>query len=215
VISTDVVDLAFFTQNAGAGRTRVQFEVEVVAHNDPFTGTTTTKGTNVDTGVVSFVAPRVFLPQPLPGRGFKVRGRWRTPSPHFPRTRWITPETHTSGDHDVRLAGTSVGLPPGGADALGRGAPRIDAVSPNPSQGPAAASRVAFLLPAEAHVTLDVFDLRGARVRRLLGERRAAGPSAISWDGRDDAGRAAPAGIYFVILRAGGAEARAKAVRLP
>jgi flagellar hook assembly protein FlgD len=40
-------------------------------------------------------------------------------------------------------------------------------------------------------------------VRRLVNEELAAGLFTKSWDGRDDAGRPAGSGIYFVRMRAG------------
>jgi flagellar hook assembly protein FlgD len=64
-------------------------------------------------------------------------------------------------------------------------------------------------------VTVDILDVRGARVRRVLDEARPAGPSAASWDGRDQAGRAVVSGVYFVVVRTGEASDRAKVVRLP
>jgi len=39
---------------------------------------------------------------------------------------------------------------------------------------------------------------------------RAAGPHALVWDGRDDAGRPAASGAYLVRLRAEGRAAAAK-----
>ncbi len=209
------LDLGFHVQNAGSGRARVKFELEIVPHNQRFSGTpTTTSGGSFDSEV-GFVAPTVFLTPSLPGRGLKVRGRWTTRSPFFPRTRWITPEAHTSGDHDLWITGTAVGVPSPGAGGPAARTLRIEAVSPNPSAGHGAASRVAFFLPGNGRVTVDVFDLRGARVLRLLDEVRAAGPSSVVWDGRDDEGRAVPSGVYFVVLRAADADARAKMVRLP
>ncbi|MEN1941519.1 flagellar hook capping FlgD N-terminal domain-containing protein [Luteimonas sp. MJ246] len=45
-------------------------------------------------------------------------------------------------------------------------------------------------------VTLDVVDANGNRVRRMTLEAGAAGATAFEWDGRDEAGNAAPAGTY-------------------
>ncbi len=217
----DHLGAQFMMNTAGAGRTRARYQFEAVVQNAPFTGIPTSTS-----GATSFLSPApgappsivaaaIPLPQAMPGRAFKVRGRWTTPLPFFPRTRWFTPEAHTSGDHDVWVNGAAVGVPDGPArPAAGL---RIDAVWPNPAVGRAGASRVAFTLPRAARTTVDVFDLRGARVRRLLDdEERVAGPSSAAWDGRDDAGRSVGAGVYFVVLRAGvDAEARAKIVRLP
>jgi hypothetical protein len=64
---------------------------------------------------------------------------------------------------------------------------------------------IAFDLPKTGPVTLDVFDVRGRRVRRLVGENRAAGPQEVAWNGEDEAGQPAASGIYMVRLAVGGA----------
>jgi len=43
-------------------------------------------------------------------------------------------------------------------------------------------------------------DVRGRRVVRLLDGPRAPGVYGAAWSGQDDAGRAVPAGVYFVRL---------------
>lgn len=65
-------------------------------------------------------------------------------------------------------------------------------------------TRIAFQLPAAAHVKLRVVDLRGYVVRRLLDEQRPAGAGVVTWDGHDDIGQAVAAGAYLVSLEAGG-----------
>jgi flagellar hook assembly protein FlgD len=54
-------------------------------------------------------------------------------------------------------------------------------------------------------VEVAVFDLSGRLVRTLRQGRLEAGTQNIAWDGRDDDGRPAAGGIYFVRLRAGAA----------
>ena len=52
--------------------------------------------------------------------------------------------------------------------------------------------------PAE----VEVFDLAGHRVRRLVEQRDlSTGSYAIGWDGRDDAGVLVPPGVYYARLR--------------
>ena len=54
---------------------------------------------------------------------------------------------------------------------------------------------------------LRVFDARGRLVKTLVaGDRPTARQYLIRWDGRDDAGHPAAAGIYFYRLRAAGRE---------
>ncbi|HPF70932.1 MAG TPA: FlgD immunoglobulin-like domain containing protein [Candidatus Krumholzibacteria bacterium] len=58
---------------------------------------------------------------------------------------------------------------------------------------------------AAGPVTVEVVDLRGAVVRRLWAGAMAAGPARVAWDGRDDGGRPAGAGLYLVRIAAQGA----------
>lgn len=77
-------------------------------------------------------------------------------------------------------------------------------VQPNPGSGP---FRFLFPAPGPGPVRLDVFDLRGRRVRRLAAE----GPQPdLVWDGRGDDGRPLPAGTYLVRTRDGAAGAGAR-----
>jgi hypothetical protein len=69
-------------------------------------------------------------------------------------------------------------------------------------------------VPAAGRAVVEVFDLRGRRVRRLLAGELARGRHAVTWDGADDQGRAVGAGVYVARLRAGGEERRKKLVLL-
>jgi len=53
-------------------------------------------------------------------------------------------------------------------------------------------------------VEMRVFDVHGAVVRRLASGPLEPGWHTVEWDGRDDAGRRAGSGIYFVRMTAGG-----------
>jgi hypothetical protein len=57
---------------------------------------------------------------------------------------------------------------------------------------------------AAGPVRLEVFDVRGRRVRALVDGRRPAGVHVVRWDRRDDRGRTAAVGVYIVRLVAGG-----------
>ena len=75
---------------------------------------------------------------------------------------------------------------------------RIESIAPDPSPG---ATTVAFTLPQASPATLDVYDLRGARVARIYDGSLAAGRHISTWDGHDTQGRAAAGGLYFVRLQ--------------
>lgn len=58
-------------------------------------------------------------------------------------------------------------------------------------------------VPQESGVLLELYDVRGRRVRTLLSGVVAAGYHNLEWDGNDDRGVPAPAGLYFCQLRSG------------
>lgn len=64
-------------------------------------------------------------------------------------------------------------------------------------------TRLSFALAAPGNVTLDVYDVRGRRVRTLDLESLAAGSHTVAWDGTDGAGRTVAPGVYIVHLSAG------------
>jgi hypothetical protein len=62
---------------------------------------------------------------------------------------------------------------------------------------------IEYALEHEARVTIEVFDVRGRRVRMLLDEVRPQGDGSILWNGLDDTGQAVASGVYTVRLRSG------------
>ena len=54
-----------------------------------------------------------------------------------------------------------------------------------------------------ARVTVDIYNLRGFRIRRLAGNHPAGSNSTVlNWDGRNDSGRLVPIGRYIVLMEA-------------
>ncbi len=98
---------------------------------------------------------------------------------------------------DVISAGSPSGVP---GDAVP--AARLLTNTPNPF---AASTRIRYELTRAMQVRLEIFDLGGRRVRVLEADTpKEAGIHDQDWNGRDDAGNAAPAGIYFYRLVAEG-----------
>lgn len=81
-------------------------------------------------------------------------------------------------------------------------ASRLLAASPNPFN-----PRTTLRLELARHVDdleWNVYDVRGALVRRLPGGHLHPGRHERVWDGRDDQGRRVASGVYFGVVRASG-----------
>jgi len=61
----------------------------------------------------------------------------------------------------------------------------------------AGAAEFRLSLARDRELRLEIFDVSGRRVRGLDEGRLAAGEHTITWDGRDEGGRAMPAGVYL------------------
>jgi hypothetical protein len=84
-------------------------------------------------------------------------------------------------------------------------------LGPNPFRS-AVALRLDMRQAGPAHVS--VHDAAGRLVRTLANGAYPAGSHALQWDGLDDAGRALPAGLYFVSAEAAGTRAAGRVVKL-
>jgi flagellar hook assembly protein FlgD len=60
---------------------------------------------------------------------------------------------------------------------------------------------IKFELNRSGPVDLAVFDVAGRLVKRLVSQPLPAGHHDAVWEGRDSAGRAAAAGVYFFRLK--------------
>ncbi len=106
---------------------------------------------------------------------------------------WVLFTTPTPGGPnggEVAVAATS------GAPA----AVTIDPPMPNPSPG---SLTISFGLPRRLPASVEIFDVSGRRVRRLLSGTLGAGRYHVRWDGTDAAGRRVSSGVYFCRLTAG------------
>ncbi len=81
----------------------------------------------------------------------------------------------------------------------------LEAVAPNPcSVVTLIHFRLGKAVAGAARVRLTLFDVQGREVRRLVDRRNCpAGPHAVRWDLRNDAGLPVPSGLYFCRLESG------------
>jgi hypothetical protein len=62
---------------------------------------------------------------------------------------------------------------------------------------------IVYFLPVRSLVTLDIYDVTGSFITRLVDSRQDTGMRSISWNGTNHLGSAASSGVYFCRLRAG------------
>ncbi len=85
------------------------------------------------------------------------------------------------------------------------------AATPNPF---GEQTTVRWQLSRGSHVHVDVYDVAGRRIATLLDDARPAGPGEVRWTGRDGAGHAVAAGVYFVRVEAAGEALSRRVVRV-
>jgi hypothetical protein len=101
---------------------------------------------------------------------------------------------------NIFMLGSVVPLLPENSPLLDNGDPNdvtvpgLSAIYPNPFNP---VTTVGFYLDRSQHVTLRIYDARGARVRNLRNEVLAAGEYRVEWNGKDDRGRPVATGVYF------------------
>lgn len=101
------------------------------------------------------------------------------------------------------------------------GATAVEAAAPTPALALGAApnpfnpsTTLRLQLERAGHLRLDIVDVNGRRVRRLLDRAVDAGPLAVDWDGRDDAGQTVATGVYLARARTAAAGVSVKLVLL-
>jgi hypothetical protein len=77
---------------------------------------------------------------------------------------------------------------------------RLEAAWPNPFNP---STQLRYEVASTSHVDLDIVNVNGRRVRRLVAGVVSAGAHSARWDGRDDDGRAVSSGVYLARLRSG------------
>jgi len=98
---------------------------------------------------------------------------------------------------------TAVGIPDGYRLSVGN--------YPNPFNP---MTTIRFVLEKDGHAMVNVYDLKGRRVRGLVDGSLNSGPHSVPWDGMNDAGQRAGSGVYLVRIVAGGKSAEHKMVLL-
>ncbi|MCL1826798.1 MAG: T9SS type A sorting domain-containing protein, partial [Candidatus Cloacimonetes bacterium] len=56
---------------------------------------------------------------------------------------------------------------------------------------------IAYAIPRDSNVKIDVYNIKGQRVKRLVNELHTSGHHSVVWTGFDDAGNSVSSGLYF------------------
>jgi hypothetical protein len=65
------------------------------------------------------------------------------------------------------------------------------------------ATEISYYLPEKCRVVLEIFDISGRRVVKLVDRVQDRGEKSVRWEGRTGAGEKVSSGVYFCRLRAG------------
>jgi subtilisin family serine protease len=77
---------------------------------------------------------------------------------------------------------------------------KVEQNFPNPFNP---STTIRFALPSAAHTQVVIFDLAGRKVKTLVDDLLTAQSHEAVWTGKDDAGRAVSAGVYFYRVSSG------------
>jgi len=64
-------------------------------------------------------------------------------------------------------------------------------------------TNISFSLDKARHVTLEVYNIKGEKVKTLVDSELAADHYRIEWDSRDNTGKIVASGVYFYTMKAG------------
>ncbi len=76
----------------------------------------------------------------------------------------------------------------------------VDQNYPNPFNP---ATKIDYRLPRRSHVTIEVYNVLGQKVRTVVDRVESAGTHTIIWDGKSESGQAVASGIYLYRFQAG------------
>ena len=120
--------------------------------------------------------------------------------------------THGDVSYDVEIENLVLSDPYGNSIPLDRSDLTAQIASPAPGEYSLSQNypnpfnpetTIEFTLPVDGKIVLDVIDVSGQRVKRLMQGNRQAGSYTVLWNGLDERGMKVASGVYFYKIRAG------------
>ena len=81
--------------------------------------------------------------------------------------------------------------------------PQVNALAQNYPNPFNPETSIAFSMKEAGNVTVDVYNVKGQKVKTLLNEYRSAGNHNVVWNGRDDNNKQVASGVYLYKMRNG------------
>jgi len=141
---------------------------------------------------------RAWVGQPFQGLTFSMG--FRPDTLFFDRNNWILKVAQQVPFEAVKREEAGVPVP----SAL-----RLGEMRPNPVRG---SGEVDYDLPYSGQASLKIYNALGQLVRVLVNGEVPAGSHRARWDGKDEQGKKAAAGVYFYTLETKAGSLRKKAV---
>ena len=65
-------------------------------------------------------------------------------------------------------------------------------------------TRIPFSIPRESNIELNIFNIKGQRIKQLVSEQLSEGNHSVIWNGDDELGKTVSSGIYYYKLNVNG-----------
>jgi flagellar hook assembly protein FlgD len=62
---------------------------------------------------------------------------------------------------------------------------------------------ISFSISEESNVAIDIFNVKGQKVKTLLNESKNVGEHLVHWNGTDEQNKSVSSGVYFYKMKAG------------
>jgi hypothetical protein len=64
-------------------------------------------------------------------------------------------------------------------------------------------TNIVFQLPDRANIRMEIYDVKGSKVKTMMNDIKEKGRYEVVWDGKDEYGKVVSAGIYYCRMKAG------------